>query len=83
MKKSDMKQCHRFPRDTELVPHTEFLRMKSLDTHASKQLEVVNGFTPVMVQCIHQTEGSLAYQMSVSFSKEHSYDLLKIRVTSR
>ena len=67
MKKSDMKQYHRFLRDTELVPHTDFLRMKSLDPHASKQLEVVTGFIPVKVQCIHQTEGSLAYQMSVFF----------------
>ena len=36
MKKSYMKQCHRFLQDTELVPHTEFLRMKSLDTTCFK-----------------------------------------------
>ena len=70
-KKSDMKQRHRFLQDTELVSCTEFLRMKSLDTTYLKQLEVVTGFTPVMVQCIHQTQGSLTYQMPVSFSKEH------------
>ena len=34
--------------------------------------EVVTGFTPVMVQCIHQTQGSLTYQMPpMYFSKEH------------
>ena len=66
MEKSDMKQCHKFLQDTELIPCTEFLRMKSL-----KQLEVVTGFTPVMVQCIHQIQGSLTYQMPMSLSKEH------------
>ena len=44
MKKSDMKQCHRFVQDTELVPCIEFLRMKSLDIKCLKQLEVVSWF---------------------------------------
>ena len=65
-----MKQCHRFLQNTELVPcKKEFLKIRTL--HVSKQFEVVTGFTPVMVQWIHQTQGSLAYQMPVSFSKEH------------
>ena len=29
-----------------------------------------------MVQCIDQTQGSLTYQMLMSFSKEHACDLL-------
>ena len=36
MEKSDVKQCHRFLQDTELVPRTEFMRMKSLDTTCFK-----------------------------------------------
>ena len=35
-KKSDMKQCHRFLQDTELILHSEFLRRKSLDTTCFK-----------------------------------------------
>ena len=71
MEKTDVKQSHRFLQGTELVPCTEFLRIKSLDTTSFKQLEVVTGFTPMMVQCVHQTKGSLACQMPMSFSKEH------------
>ena len=42
-----MEQCHRFLhswQDTELVPCTDFLKMKYLDTHASKQLEIISWF---------------------------------------
>ena len=69
-----MKQCHSFLQDAEPVPYSykESLGMKSLDTTCfQKQLKVVTGFTPVMVQCIHQTQGSLTHQMPMSFSKEH------------
>ena len=74
MEKSDVKQCHRFLQGTELqlVPCAEFLRMKSLDIAYFKTAwGIVTGFTPMMFQYIHQTQGSLAYQMPMSFSKEH------------
>ena len=77
--KSDVKQCHRFLQDTELVPCTESLEVKFWTPHASKQLEVAIGLIPVMVQCIHQTQGSLVYLMPMYFSKEH----VIYRVTSR
>ena len=71
MEKSDIKQCHRFIR-IQNQSHAQTSREWNLWTpHASKQLEVVTGFTPVVIQCIHQTQGSLTYQMPVSFSKEH------------
>ena len=60
---------HRFLQDIqnwfEFHAHAEFLRIKlnHCTPHTSKQLEVVTGFTPEMVQYIHQTKGSLAYQI--------------------
>ena len=69
----DMEQCHRFLhfwQDTELVPSTDFLNMKSLDTTCFKTAWDT-GFTPMIFQCIHQTVSSLTYYMPILFSKEH------------
>ena len=74
-KKSDMKQCHRFLQDTELVPCMHRILENEISgqhMHALKQLKVVSWFhTSIMVQCINQTQGSLASQMPMSLSKEH------------
>ena len=69
------------------MPHRNFFRIyRTGSAHrilenkipGSKQLEVVTGFTPVMVQCIHQTKGSLAFQMPMHVFFPRTCDLLKI-----
>ena len=37
----------------------------------STSLRLQAGFTPMIFQCIHQTQGLLTYQMLTLFSKEH------------
>ena len=51
MEKSDMKPCHRFLQDTELVPFTKFLRVKSLVTVCFKTAWGSNWF--------HTSDGSV------------------------
>ena len=73
-KKSDMKQCHKFLQDTELVLHKEFLWRKSLDTTCFK--------TTWGSDCFHTSDGSvhsldprfnrLLDAPMMSFSKEHN-----------
>ena len=41
------------------------------DISGHHMLQNSKRFTPMMIWCIHQTQASLAYQIPVSFSKEH------------
>ena len=84
MKKLDMDQCHRFIhswKDTEPVPCTVFLKMKSLDTTYFKTAgdeanKLVLYTSDISVHLSDQS--SLTYQIPTLFSKEHV-----IQVTSR
>ena len=71
-KNFDMEQCHRFLyswQDTEQIPCTDFLEMKSLDTTCFK-----GAWDNKLVSCqwyIHQIQSLLTYQMPTLFSNEH------------
>ena len=69
-KKSDMKQCHRFLQGAELVPCTEFLRIKSLNTTCLKTAWGSNWFHTSDDSVYSPDQGSLTYQMPMFFSKE-------------
>ena len=70
-KKSDIKQCHRLLWDTEPVPCTDFLRMKSLDTTCFKTARGSNWFH-TSGDSVHSPDPRFAHLSDASvFFKEH------------
>ena len=70
-KKSDIKQCHRLLWDTEPVPCTDFLRMKSLDTTCFKTARGSNWFH-TSGGSVHSPDPRFAHLSDASvYFKEH------------